>query len=148
MIDCEMATAYDIEPIYRLCKELIDAYEDISSIDYERVLKWVRAKIEGSINEYAAVFKGDEKVGYFHFYKNRDGEYELDDLYVLPKYRGRGIGTEIIERCCAWVAAPVMLYVFIKNEKAVALYKRLGFEIVQTVNGSRYIMRREPRNDK
>lgn len=142
MITYEKACACDIEPIYSFCKQLIDAYEDIDSIDYEKVLKWVRRKLEASIDEYRAVFVSGVKAGYYHFYRNEDGEYEIDDLYLFPEYRNRGIGTEIVNKCCASVGAPVMLYVFIKNEKAVALYQKLGFRVAQTVNGSRYIMRR------
>ena len=37
------------------------------------------------------------------------------------------------------------LYVFIKNQRAVSLYQRLDFEIVRTVNNSRYIMKKENR---
>ncbi len=99
-------------------------------------------KIEISIDEYTAVFVYGEKVGYYHFYKNENGEYELDDLFVFPKYQNRGIGTEIIRKCCLSVGTSVILYVFIKNEKALALYQRLGFEIIRTVNGSRYIMKK------
>ncbi len=143
MITYEKAETRDIEPIYALCKQLIDAYENIDSIAYEKVLKWVRRKIEASIDTYCAVFASGEKVGYYHFYQNEDGEYELDDLYIFPAYQNQGIGSEVVRKCCASVNAPVMLYVFIKNEKAVALYKKLGFRVVQTVNGSRYIMRRD-----
>lgn len=38
------------------------------------------------------------------------------------------------------VNEPVMLYVFGKNEKAVSLYKRLGFRIIRNIKVSRYIM--------
>lgn len=38
-----------------------------------------------------------------------------------------------------------MLYVFIRNLGALSLYKRLGFEIVQTVGESRYILKRDSR---
>lgn len=145
MITYEKAMACDIEPIYRLCKQLIDDYEDMDSIDYDRVLKWVHRKIESSINAYTAVFVSGEKAGYYHFYQNEAGEYELDDLYIFPQYRNQGIGSAVIQKCCSSVKAPVMLYVFIKNEKAVALYKRLGFEIIRTVNGSRYVMQKENR---
>ncbi len=145
MITYQTATVCDIEPIYRLCKQLIDDYENLESIDYDKVLKWVRKKIESSIDEYTAVFVSGEKAGYYRFYQNEEGQHELDDLYIFPEYRNRGIGTEIIQKCCLSVNAPVMLYVFIKNEKAVALYKRLGFEIIRTVNNSRYIMKKENR---
>lgn len=143
MTTYQTATKADIEPIFRLCKQLIADYEDLESIDYDKVLKWVHRKLEQSIEEYTAVYLGREKVGYYHFYQREDGEYEIDDLYVFPEYQNRGIGSEILQRCCSSVDAPVMLYVFVKNEKAISLYKRLGFEICQTVGETRYIMRKE-----
>lgn len=97
-------------------------------------------KLKNASMEYTAVYVSDEKVGYYHFFQNEDGEYEIDDLYIFPEYRNRGIGTEIIKKCCSSVNVPVMLYVFIRNENAVTLYQSLGFEIVRTVNGSRYVM--------
>ena len=36
-----------------------------------------------------------------------------------------------------------MLYVFIKNHRAVSLYKNLGFEVIDTIKDSRYIMKNE-----
>lgn len=133
----------DIEQIFQFNKSLIDTYETIENIDYEKVLGWVRRKIEKCIKDYTAVFVNDEKVGYYHFYKNQDGEYELDDLYIFSEFRNKGIGSAIIEKCCLSVNGAVMLYVFVKNERAVALYKRLGFTVVEELNGSRYIMKRE-----
>jgi len=142
-ITYEIASATDIEPVYELCKGLILEYEDLASIDLEKVLCWVRRKLETSIGEYTVIRAEGEKAGYFHFFRNEDGEYEIDDLYVFPEFRGRGIGTRAVRRCCASVDVPVMLYVFAKNEGAVALYKRLGFEITEKISGSRYIMRRK-----
>lgn len=143
MITCNAATADDIDSIYRLCKQLIDTYENTNNIDYEKVLNWVHRKIEHSIQEYRVVFASGNKIGYYHFYQNEDGEYELDDLYIFPEYQNQGYGSKVIQKCCASVDAPIMLYVFIKNEKAVTLYQKLGFKIIQTVHGTRYIMRRE-----
>jgi ribosomal protein S18 acetylase RimI-like enzyme len=48
----------------------------------------------------------------------------------------------VVQRCCGMTEMPVYLYVFQKNEGAVRLYRRLGFEIIQTVGNSRYIMQR------
>ena len=134
------ATTSDIEHIYHLCKQLIDKYENIDSIDYEKVLLWVRKKLESSIDEYTTIYSDGKKAGYYHFYKNEDGEYELDDLYIFEEFQSRGIGSAVIKKCCSLVDSPVMFYVFIRNERAIALYKRLGFEVIKTVGNSRYIM--------
>ena len=137
----EQATQADAERIFSMSKALIDQYEDIASIDYDKVLQWVRRKIEAQIGEYQRVMMDGSLAGYVHFHP--DGErMELDDLYILPEYRGQGIGTAVVEKCCAETEKPVYLYVFRRNEGAVRLYRRLGFEIVQEVGSSRYIMQR------
>lgn len=143
MITYSKATAADIVPIYRLCKQLIDEYENVADIDYDRVLKWVYRKIENAVGEYTVIDTDGEKAGYCHFYRNEDGIYEIDDLYIFPEYQNRGIGSEVIRTCCESVEEPVMLYVFIKNQRAVSLYKRLGFSVTETIHGSRYIMKKE-----
>lgn len=138
----EKATDADIEQIFRFSKELIDRYENIQSIDYEKVLAWVRRKIEKNIQDYECVWWNGQKVGYYHFYRDHD-RMEIDDLYVFPQYRDRGIGTRIIQKCCSETGLPVFLYVFIKNVRAVSLYQRLGFRIVETIHDSRSIMQKD-----
>lgn len=137
------ATSGDAACIYQLCKQLIDEYETIGNVDYAKVLDWVRKKIENAIEEYTTIYADGQKAGYYHFYKNEEEEFEIDDLYVFPEFQNRGIGSEVISRCCSEVNEPVMLYVFIHNHRAVSLYKRLGFEVVKTIADSRYIMKRK-----
>lgn len=134
------ATKDDIEPVYKLCKQLIDKYEQTDAIDYPKVLNWVRKKIESSVDEYTVVYADGVKAAYYHFFKNEKAQFEIDDLYVLPEFRNKGIGSEIIKKCCMSVDVPVILYVFIGNERAVSLYKRLGFTVIETIGNSRYIM--------
>ena len=135
----------DIDQIYLLCKELIQNYEQLDSIDYPKVLCWVRQKIESSIGEYMILCADGMKAGYYHFYRNEDGLLELDDLYLIPPFQNQGIGTAVIQKCCASTTEPIMLYVFARNTRAVALYERLGFQITATVHQTRYIMRYENR---
>ena len=138
----EPADARDTEALYAFNKELIDTYEDTDKIEYDKVLLWVRKKIEENINGYTRVTLDGMTVGYFYFHK-ADGENEIDDLYVLPEFRGRGIGTEIIKKCIEETDAPIFLYVFVRNTGAVKLYRRMGFETVKEIRGTRYIMRKE-----
>ena len=139
------ATAEDIPVILEFCRQLILDYEQLESIDFPRVMNWVRQKIEGAIGEYTVIYVREEKAGYYHFCQNSDGQYELDDLYIFPQFQNRGIGSAVIRKCCQSVNAPVMLYVFIQNRRAVALYRTLGFEVTKTIGSSRYIMCRENR---
>lgn len=135
------AEVRDIEPLFQLSKDLIDHYENISQIDYSKVLSWVLNKIEKHISEYTCVFLTNQKVGYYRFH-SVDRKMELDDIYILPPYQNQGIGSEIIRKCIAQTGLPIFLYVFIKNTKAVSLYKKLGFQITETISESRYIMER------
>lgn len=142
-ITYEPAKAEDIAPIYDFCRQLIQTYEHLDGIDYPKVMQWVRKKIEGSISQYTLIRIEGQKAGYYHFYINEDGQWELDDLYVFPEFQNRGIGSEVVRSCCASVSEPVMLYVFIRNGRAVSLYERLGFQIAETIGKSRYIMKNE-----
>ncbi len=141
----EKATAQDIAPIYEQCRKLIFEFERLEEIDLPKVLRWVRKKLENAIDEYTVIYASGQKAGYYHFYQNDEGVFEIDDLYIFPPFQNRGIGSGVIKRCCAAVNEPVMLYVFIENKGAVSLYKRLGFEIAETIGGSRYIMRNKNR---
>ena len=68
---------------------------------------------------------------------------ELDDLYVLPPFRGRGIGSEILKKCCRDTQKPITLCVFKNNTGAIALYERFGFTITEAIGSTRLTMRRE-----
>ena len=129
----------DINAIYSFSKALIDEYEDLQSIDYEKVLAWVRRKIENHIGEYACIFRDGQKAGFYHL-SSADGMMEIDDLYIFPEFRCQGIGTAVIEKCCAETELPVMLYVFTRNTGAFSLYERLGFRVTETIGQSRCIM--------
>lgn len=108
------------------------------------MLAWVRRKLEQRLDEYTCVWAGGQKAGYFHFYPLDGKVMELDDLYLFPAFRGRGIGTEIIRACCRAAAGrPLVLYVFVRNTRTVALYRRLGFCVAAQPSPTRYIMRRE-----
>lgn len=136
------ASPADEAAIYCFARELIESYEDPQEVDLDRALQWTRRKLSNHISEYACVLLDGEKAGYFRFAPCAGG-MELDGLYILPQFRGRGIGTAVVRKCCAETNQPVMLYVFTRNTGAMALYRRLGFELTEQVSATRCIMRRE-----
>lgn len=130
----------DIDPIFRLNKELIDKYEDTAQINYTRVLEIVENDIREHIAEYQRIICGGQTAGYLLALEKND-HTELDDLFLYPNFQNHGIGTEIINKIINNFKKPIFLHAFIKNEGAVRLYKRLGFEIVETVHKTRYKMK-------
>ena len=132
----------DAGTIFGLCKALIDQYEDIHAIPYEGVLNWVRQKINENIGSYTRIYADGRHAGFYRFIPNGD-QMELDDLYIFPEFQNQGIGTRILTKCCRDSDRPVMLYVFSRNTGAWKLYRRMGFEIRETVKNTRYIMVRE-----
>lgn len=131
----------DAEAIYPFARELIERYEDPAAVDLDRALAWTRRKIERCISQYTCVLCDGEKAGYFRFVPCENG-MELDDLYILPAFRGLGIGTQVVNRCIGQ-GKPIELYVFMKNTGALRLYRRLGFEMIRQVSPTRCILRRE-----
>lgn len=132
----------DAERIFQFNKELILQYETLEEINLDYVLSWVQKKISSRIDEYTVICVEGKKAGYYHFFRNEEGELELDDLYIFPEFRNQGIGSVVIKKCCTSVKEPVMLYVFTRNKGAVSLYKRMGFLVTETIKDSRLIMKR------
>ena len=129
----------DIPVIFGQAKNLIDAYEDLASIDYDMVIDWVQRKIVKHISSYTAVILGDKTCAYYRLCD--DGE--LDDLYVLPEFQNHGIGSQILEKCMLESLNPLYLYVFSGNVRAVSFYEKYGFSVREKVGKTRLILERK-----
>ena len=91
---------------------------------------WSEALIAGSINTYNYSFlvcEVDSKIaGFAIFLSSFDAE--LLDIAVLPEYRGRGIGSMLLEHFFDTCNKDTFLEVRRSNNSAIALYKKFGFE--------------------
>jgi GNAT superfamily N-acetyltransferase len=59
----------------------------------------------------------------------------LNHLYVLPGHQGQGIGKLLLDNAKNH-NSELNLWVFQKNTKAINFYKRNGFKLVLTTDGS------------
>jgi GNAT superfamily N-acetyltransferase len=131
----EPATARDVPLILSLIKALAE---------YERLADEAVATEAGLRDslfgpqagaEVAIAYEGEEAVGFavwFHSYSTflgRAGLY-LEDLFVVPQWRGRGIGRQLlayvarvaVARGCGRMEWSVLNW----NEPAIGFYRRMG----------------------
>lgn len=102
MIDFRFAEEKDAELILFFIKQLAE-YEKMSDlvVATPQLLKeWIFDKKKA---EVIFVMEGDKEVGFALFFHNfstflgRAGIY-LEDLYVLPEYRGKGCGKGLLKK--------------------------------------------------
>ena len=136
ILQYETATDEDIPVIFSQMKALGDAYEDLPSIEYDKVLAWCQRKICENIHHYTRVRLDGQICAYYRLCT--DGE--LDDLYVLQPYRNCGIGSVIMGKVKHESTHPLHLYVYTRNTGAVRFYERHGFTVAKRVDNTRMIM--------
>jgi GNAT superfamily N-acetyltransferase len=131
----ERATEQDVPLILRLIKDLAE-YERMSN-EVEATEQRLRETLFGPHPSAEVVigYAGSEPAGFALFFHNystflgKQGLY-LEDLFVMPKYRGCGYGKALLvhlarlaaERACGrfeWTALDW-------NEPAIGFYKKLG----------------------
>ena len=77
---------------------------------------------------------------------NTSDTLNVDQIYILPEYQGRGIGAACMGRIidnASREQKPVTLQVLKINTRATAFYQRLGFTIVDE-NSTHFQMKRLP----
>lgn len=136
-ITIRRATEEDVADIHRLLLELAQALgkstairstaEDIRRYGFERQPRF----------ETVLAFDGNEAVGLavffyeFSTWRGQPGVY-VQDLYVSPRLRGRGLGRDLLDavraRAAEWDGRYIKLSVYDRNPAALAFYHGMGFE--------------------
>lgn len=62
--------------------------------------------------------------------------HTLEQLYVLPGYQGRGIGTALLNIAMHAAGNQIELWTFQRNSGARSFYERYGFQPVRFTDGS------------
>lgn len=148
----EVATFEDLNEIQRLNKMLFD-YEH-NNFDKTFNLEWTFGEIgtkyfSDSItdeNACALVAKdGDKIVGYLvGWMKDKDNpcrvfkkQAELENMFISEEYRGKNVGSKLVERFIDWAkksgAGNIRVATAAKNDKAIAFYRKCGFEDFEAV---------------
>lgn len=92
---------------------------------------------------YWLIYEGERLVGYCKLDlvntlvdHAQDDQCELERLYFLPEAQHRGFGSQVLRHICDWAAKhgyrSLWLVTYPKNEPALAFYKKMKFEQVDT----------------
>jgi len=132
------ATVEDAPVIHRLLKDLAAALGKPSDIRSSTADIARYGFGEGPRFETLLAYEGEEAVGLavffyeFSTWRGTPGVY-VQDLYVSPRLRGRGVGRELVDavrrRASEWDGRYVKLAVYDGNERALGFYQALGFQI-------------------
>ena len=97
----------------------------------DEVRSWIAAVVIPEHEAWVAEASG-EIVGMMAL-----GDQELDQLYLRPDWRGRGLGDRFVALAKERRPAGLGLYAFQVNGPACRFYERHGFEVVDRNDGSR-----------
>ena len=129
--DINRLIEYKNKTIYQYAK-------DLSNEEIDRINKYVTSEVPRLINDYCNIIVDNKIVGCI-LLTNNDNTKLLDEIYLEEEYRNKGIGTKIIMDILNNNDV-VYLWVYKENEKAISLYKKLGFNVIEETE-SRYCMK-------
>ena len=123
------ATPHDHDLIYALKSESVRPYveriwgwdEDYQRNDFDRDFSQIE---QFNVIEIGGIFVGFVRYSFAYPY------FEVMEIHLLPEYRGKGIGSDILrylQKVCIAQDRNIRIGCFKENHRAKALYQRLGF---------------------
>lgn len=133
------STDEDINRLIEYKKRTIYEYaKDLSDEEINRINNYVNSEVPKLIIDYFNIIVDNKIVGCLLLTNKDDGKL-LDEIYLEEEYRNKGIGTDIIKDILNNNDI-IYLWVYKENEKAISLYRKLGFNIIEETE-SRYYMK-------
>lgn len=132
LVTCTLqgAKPEDCELMFRLQK--LDGAK-INPEDADEIARFEIYKRGFAPSEIQVIYSGTTPVGRLRIV--RDEDLYIGGLQILPEYRGKWIGTTILERLIEEskeTLKSIRLEVFHSNTLALKLYKKLGFRVIDS----------------
>lgn len=133
------STSNDINRLIEYKKRTIYEYaKDLSDKEINKINRYIASEVLKLIDVYCNIMVDNKIIGCLLLTNKDDGKL-LDEIYLEKVYRNKGIGTEIIRDILSNNDI-VYLWVYKKNDKAISLYRKLGFNVIEETE-SRYYMK-------
>ncbi|MEG0022157.1 MAG: GNAT family N-acetyltransferase [Bacilli bacterium] len=111
---------------------------EFGETEIEKLKEYADMSVKEFLDLYKIIIINDSIAGIFLVREFEDGVL-LDEIYLYDEYRNKGIGTNLINSI---EDNNIYLWVYQNNTKAIKLYNRLGFNIIETTE-TRYKMKKE-----
>jgi len=129
-----------------ICNYKIDTIvrgNEISDSEKEKISKYINESLIEHLKDYKIIMVEDEFAGMFCMYLINNGQdYLLDEIYLIDKYRKKGIATSLVKysiKEAQNLKKDLYLWVYKSNLNAINIYKKSGFKIVNETD-TRYQM--------
>lgn len=133
------ASKKDIPRLIKYKKDIIYMYsKDLVEDERNKIDEYVITSANEMFEDYYNIIIDDKIIGSILLKDMPQGKL-IDEIYIEKEFRNTGIGTDIIRKILE-NNRNIYLWVYKENEKAVSLYNRLGFIIVDETD-SRYYMK-------
>ena len=133
------ASKKDIPRLIKYKKDIIYMYsKDLAEDERNKIDEYVITSVNEMFKDYYNIIIDDKIIGSILLKDMPQGKL-IDEIYIEKEFRTNGIGTDIIRKMLE-NNRNIYLWVYKENSKAVLLYKRLGFIIVDETE-SRYYMK-------
>lgn len=133
------ASKKDIPRLIKYKKDIIYMYsKDLVEDERNKIDEYVITSANEMFEDYYNIIIDDKIIGSILLKDMPQGKL-IDEIYIEKEFRNNGIGTDIIREMLE-KNRNIYLWVYKENKKAISLYKRLGFIIVDETD-SRYYMK-------
>jgi len=138
--------------VRRLLSDGIDVDDDAGRVDVDAVhvflcnpAYWARGRprervewLEREADRVVGLYDGDRQIGFARAFTDGTAIVYLADVYVLPDYRGRGLGVELVREMVEHGPYADVKWI-LHTRDAHDLYRRFGF-----AEPSERVMERSP----
>ncbi|KFX04720.1 acetyltransferase [Pectobacterium betavasculorum] len=134
-IPLRLATPEDERFLFELRRATMDEHLQRAGVIADDSAHWQRIKYH--YNDAYIVLMGAQRIGLFKRHKG-DNAWIIIQIQILPAYQGQGIAAWLLKTFLQQADeanVPVTLSV-LKGNRAITLYQRLGFKIIDSTDNA------------
>lgn len=107
---------------------------DLKGISWEEHQKWFKKKMDKETCRMFILEKDANPIGEIRF--DKEGENWVISYSIEDKYRGMGLGKEIVKKGIEKVSKPILAWVKMENIASRKTFESLGFSIQEKKENS------------